>query len=259
MKTPIVYYGGKTRMLKHIMPLLPEEHRIYVEPFIGGGAVFFRKPKAEVEVINDNLDYVVNFYKVVKTRFPELQKMVHSTLHSEKSYLESKAILKDPANHDEVTRAWAFWCQAALCFSHSIFAGFAFAKGKIARSTANRIDQFTEDIANRLRHTQVFCRDAIDIIKRFDSPETFFYLDPPYPNSECGNYRGSEDIFYQLLEVLPSLQGKWLLSSYPNAALDKLRQETGCNYKDIGQPISVSGKQNIGKRKVECLTWNYKL
>ena len=53
MKTPISYYGGKQSLLKHILPLIPE-HRIYVEPFFGGGAVFFAKEPAKVEVINDH-------------------------------------------------------------------------------------------------------------------------------------------------------------------------------------------------------------
>jgi DNA adenine methylase len=61
MKTPISYYGGKQSMLKHILPLIPE-HKIYVEPFFGGGAVFFGKEPSKVEVINDYNSNVVVFY-----------------------------------------------------------------------------------------------------------------------------------------------------------------------------------------------------
>jgi DNA adenine methylase len=52
MKTPITYYGGKQTLLKYLLPLIPQ-HKMYCEPFFGGGAVFFAKPKSEVEVIND--------------------------------------------------------------------------------------------------------------------------------------------------------------------------------------------------------------
>lgn len=52
MKTPISYYGGKQNMLKRILPLIPR-HTQYVEPFFGGGAVFWAKPESEVEVVND--------------------------------------------------------------------------------------------------------------------------------------------------------------------------------------------------------------
>lgn len=72
MKTPIAYYGGKTNMLKHILPLIPGDHRTFVEPFFGGGAVLFGKEPSKVEVINDNLDIAVNFYLVVQNEFPAL-------------------------------------------------------------------------------------------------------------------------------------------------------------------------------------------
>lgn len=257
MKTPIVYYGGKTNMLKHILPLIPGDHRIFVEPFFGGGAVYFGKPKSDVEVINDNLDMAVNFYRVLKDDFPALNKRVQATLHSETSYKESKDILKNPEGHDDITRAWAFWAQAQLCFSHSIFGGFAFAKDKLARGTANRVKSFTEEYAERLRYTQIFCRDALDVITRFDSPETFFYFDPPYANSDCGHYKAGRDVFYDLLKLLPKLQGRWLLSSYPCPELDQIRKRPGIRIRDIDKPLAVSGKANAGKRKVECLTWNY--
>ena len=65
MRTPISYYGGKQRMIKHILPLIPS-HRIYVEPFFGGGSIFFAKGPSYLEVINDINDNVVNFYQVMQ-------------------------------------------------------------------------------------------------------------------------------------------------------------------------------------------------
>ncbi len=257
MKSPIIYYGGKTNMLKHILPLIPGEHRIFVEPFFGGGAVFFGKEESDVEVINDNLDMAVTFYRVLKNRYPELEQRIKTTLHAEQMYLGSKNILKNPEQYDEISRAWAFWAQAALCFSAQICGGFAFGKRSFGRQTANRVDQFTQKLSDRLRHTQIFCRDALNVIERFDSKDTFFYLDPPYANSDCGHYKKGKDVFYDLLKLLPSLKGRWLLSSYPGEELNKLRKFTGANYKDIVKSLSVSGKHNTGKTKTECLTWNY--
>jgi len=245
-------------MLKHILPLVPGEHRIYVEPFFGGGAVFFGKKVSDVEVINDNLDMVINFYRVLKTNFPALQKMISGTLHAEREQIDSKEILKNPEKYDKVTRAWAFWAQAALSFSHMIMGGFAFGKSRcFGGTTANRIKQFTAEYAERLEKTEIFCRNALDVIKRYDSPETFFYLDPPYANSDCGHYNKGKDIFWDLLKVLPTLKGKWLLSSYPSEELDKLRKITNANFKDIHKNLAVNGKNNAGKTKTECLTWNY--
>ena len=52
MRTPITYYGWKQRLAERILQMMPG-HRIYCEPFFGGGAVFFAKPKSYLEVIND--------------------------------------------------------------------------------------------------------------------------------------------------------------------------------------------------------------
>ncbi len=68
IKTPISYYGGKQSMLKEILPIIPK-HKIYVEPFFGGGAVFWAKEPAVTEVINDTNMRVVNFYEVLKHDF----------------------------------------------------------------------------------------------------------------------------------------------------------------------------------------------
>ena len=64
LKTPISYYGGKQMMLPHILPLIPE-HRTYVEPFFGGGAVFWMKPPSEYEVVNDINSRLITFYKAL--------------------------------------------------------------------------------------------------------------------------------------------------------------------------------------------------
>lgn len=60
MRTPITYYGGKQNLSERIVSMMPR-HKIYCEPFFGGGAVFFAKPKAGIEVINDKNDLLINF------------------------------------------------------------------------------------------------------------------------------------------------------------------------------------------------------
>ena len=85
MKPPLTYYGGKQRLSKKIISLIPP-HRLYCEPFFGGGAVFFAKEPSKVEIINDKNGEVINFFKVVKTKFAELQKEIQGTLHSREHY-----------------------------------------------------------------------------------------------------------------------------------------------------------------------------
>ena len=95
MKAQITYYGGKKRMLKIILPMIPE-HDIYVEPFFGGGAVFWAKEPANVEFVNDKNGEVANFYRVLQNDFDALKKQIDSTLHSEFMHKEARSIYFSP-------------------------------------------------------------------------------------------------------------------------------------------------------------------
>lgn len=257
MKTPISYYGGKQRLVPEILLLIPK-HTQYVEPFCGGAAVFWAKPPSQHEVINDLDGRVVNFYRVLQTRFIELQTMIRGTLHSEAEYYRAKAVLQD-GQAPALDRAWAFWVQTNMSFSKKLFAGFAFDNGLTSASVARKRNEFT-GYQERLEPAEIFSRDAVELIKLKDSPTTFFYIDPPYVSSECGHYKGytSAD-FQRLLDTLAALQGKFLLSSYPEPELLAMRAAHGWQVKDIEATVAVSGKRKERKAKTECLTWNYSL
>jgi DNA adenine methylase len=111
MKPPLTYYGGKQKLAKTINQLIPE-HRIYVEPFFGGGAVFFAKNPSLLEVINDTNGELMNFYKVMKTKFTRLEKEISITLRSRDAYRKAKVIYHNPDMFDEIKRAWAVWTLA---------------------------------------------------------------------------------------------------------------------------------------------------
>src|SRR5690349_4140510 len=111
MKPPLTYYGGKQKLAKHILPLIPK-HTLYCEPFFGGGAIFFAKEPSEIEVINDNNGDLINFYKIVQNRFKSLQKEVRATLHSREHHQAAKLVIGYPWLFNEVKRAWAIWTLA---------------------------------------------------------------------------------------------------------------------------------------------------
>jgi DNA adenine methylase len=261
MKTPISYYGGKQRLVPEILPLFPP-HNQYVEPFTGGGAVFFAKKRSKHEVINDLDKRLVNFYRVVKDeeKFLKLQEMIRGTLHSEYDYLRSKQIVAEPMK-DEIEFAWALWFQTNCTFSHIIGGGFAFANTDNApKLTNNKKKDFELYYCKRLERVEIFNRDAVELIKLKDGEDVFFYCDPPYVSSDCGHYDGyTMDHFRTLLDTLKNIKGKFLMSSYPEELLMEYRRECGWNYKDIEARVMVTGKREGVKMKTECLTWNYEL
>ena len=258
MKTPLTYYGGKQKLAQRIIAMMPK-HRIYCEPFFGGGAVFFAKPPAEVEVINDSNGELINFYRVLKTNFHKLQKEIRCTLHSKESHQLAEVVFRYPQLFNEVKRAWAVWTLANQSFSSML--GGTWRCDFDSNSTAKRLDNkrnnFTEEYAKRLEQTQIENRDALKVIKIWDNKDAFFYCDPPYFNSNMGHYKGyTEQDFENLLQTLSEIKGKFILSSYPSELLDKYTKKHKWNTVKIeGIPVSVS----LGKHKVktEVLTGNY--
>lgn len=267
VKPPISYYGGKQRLVKEIIPLIPT-HEQYVEPFFGGGAILFAKQITRKEVINDIDNRVINFYRVLQSHFNELDNLIKGTLHSESDYTKAKRILKsgltsDASDKDKINFAWAFWIQCNLTFSNKIGAGFAFGNegsNRCAINTHNKKRLFTTEVKERFEKVEIFCRDAVDLIKVKDTDYTFFYLDPPYFNSDCGHYKGyTEDDFIRLLNSLTKLKGKFLLSSYNSDILQKYIKDFGWNHKQMEQHLAVMGKRDEQRTKTECLTWNYNI
>lgn len=83
---PIIpWVGGKRRLAKHILPLFPD-HTCYVEPFCGAAALYFLKPQAKVEVLNDVNGELVNLYRVVKHHMDEFVRQFRWALTSRQMY-----------------------------------------------------------------------------------------------------------------------------------------------------------------------------
>ena len=260
MKTPISYYGGKQNLLKYIMPLIPE-HKIYVEPFFGGGALFFAKDPSEREVINDINDSVINFFRVLQTDFIELDKKVKCTLHSRSIYNVAKHILKNPKKYDSIERAWAFWAQIQMSFGNRLLSAWGYGikpGGCSPEYIYSRRERFVKAFSDRLKHTIIENNRADKVIKTFDTEETFHYLDPPYISSDQGHYKGyTEEDYFRDLEVLVNIKGKFVLSSYPENILFEYIEKYGWNFITKEAPVLINNKRQIKKRKIECLIWNY--
>ncbi len=260
LKTPIGYYGGKQNLLKEIIPLIPEHHT-YVEPFFGGGAVYFGKHPSPMEIINDLNDNVINFYWVLKNQYKGLIKEVKGTLHSRSTQKLANSILYYPKYKNKIKRAWAFWVMCTQSYSNDPRknAGFAYdTLGSTTKKVVNAKENLISNFGERLSKTQVECTNAIKVIKSRDSKDTFFYIDPPYVSSNCGSYSGySLEDFKLLLDTLSSIKGKFLLSSYPEEVLLEYRKKKKWFSKDLVKRLSVYGKRKTAKHKKECLTANY--
>ncbi len=262
LKTPISYYGGKQSMISEILPLIPE-HKIYIEPFFGGGAVFWAKQPTKCEVINDINMNVVNFYEVLKHDYFALRKKVESTLHSRDTYKKALLIYELPYLFADapVVRAWAFYVVTNQGFSCKI-GTWGYDRNKRAYTVQNKIDSFAEELSLRLKYTQIESNQAHKVIESRDTKETFAYVDPPYIDTNQGHYGGyTHEHFKRDLNTLAAMQGKFLLSTYPSDILSEYTNMHGWYTIEVKKTLSASNGATVRKRKqkTEVLTANYKI
>lgn len=247
-------------MKDKILPLIPE-HNLYCEPFCGGASIFFSKPPSAVEVLNDTNSELINFYRVVQRDFVSLEQEVRISLHSRRLHSDAKAVYANPHLFSEIKRAWAVWVLANQSFSSMLDGtwGYDVLKNTTSKKINNKREGFTEDFAIRLQNTQIECTDALRILTSRDRPTSFFYIDPPYFNSDCGHYDGyTIEDFRMLLDRLATLEGKFLMSSYDSPILKEFVKANGWSQLFFEQTVSVNGKGKR-KKKVEVLTANYLL
>lgn len=259
LRPPLTYYGGKQTLAPFIVSLIPE-HILYGEPFFGGGAVFFLKPPSEVEVINDTNRELMNFYRVAKTRFHELQQMLETSLWSRDMHHKAILIYHNPDLFDEVRRAWAVWVLCSMGFSSKMDGPFGYEKkgNSLAKRITFKKEQFTEQLMRRLENVQVECTDALYVTQSRDHEGAFFYCDPPYIGSDLGHYKGYTDKdFEALLEMLSTIKGKFLLSSYPSEMLREYIGVQGWYSMSKTMTVTVNIKRGNPKKKLEVLTANY--
>lgn len=246
-------------MTNIILPLIPP-HRIYVEPYFGGGSIFFAKGPSFLEVINDINNNVINFYQVLKTDFRALKQEVEVSLMSESLHRQAFKIYQKPKGHSKIKRAWAFWYVTNFSFANKPGGGCKFDNGTdgshVGRQCSNRRNGFKE-YAGRLDTVQISCRDALNVIQYRDQADTFFYLDPPYPNSDQGHYKDyTENDLEKLLEILESIQGKFMLSNYRSEQINKYVIRNNWAIREFDLRLSASREK--GRRKREILVMNYK-
>ncbi len=260
LKSPLKRYGGKTPLLNKLLPLVPE-HQTYVEVFAGSAALFFAKDVSPVEVINDLDSGIVNFFRVLRddNKWQELVRLISLTPYSREEFFRFRDTWKETSDDVHKAHRWFItmrmsYSAVGQSFSYSIREG---RKGmaQLVSAYLSAIDRLPE-IHERLQTVQVDHEDFRTVIKRYDTPNTFFYLDPPYVHS---TRKTTKDYCHEmtdqdhgdLVELLLGLEGKFMLSGYANPIYKPL-EKAGWERHDFKVPCNVvacSATNGSGKKK----------
>lgn len=252
------YYGGKQNLAKRIINVLPG-YGCFVEPFAGGAAIFFlmNRRKNTIEVLNDRNNLITNIYRVFqdKEKFDLVTHKLKYTLYSREEYDLSVKICKNPENYSDIDKAWAFWVNIESSFSRILNNGFSISNKKNPGRQIlfeNKKKNF-RNVYNRLMGVVVENLDAIDCIKKYDSKDTFFYIDPPYLYADQGHYSGyGEEDYIKLINVLKNIKGKFILSGYDNSFVDP-------NWDCIKFKVKTTASLKCRVDREEILWRNYKI
>lgn len=211
-KPLISWPGGKTRLLKHIVPHIPAASG-YIEVFAGGCAVLLAKPSSRLEVVNDINSDIVTLYRVAKNH-PDA--LVHelNLMPASRQYLTECVALLKTGGLTDIQRAAMFLHANKTSFSAN-GESFAVARNPAGRAFSNR-DALMDRIATFARRMSQVAIENMDyrrLLKTYDHPGNLFFLDPPYLNSKAKNYRGwSELEMGQFHAAVAALAGRWIVT-----------------------------------------------
>lgn len=233
VRSPIRWIGGKGMMLKKLLPLVNAiPHRIYVEAFGGGASVLLAKRPSPVEVYNDIDLGLYDFFRVVAD--PELFAAFHrrvaclpvhrALFHECRKRLSTET--------DLVSRVACWFVLARQSFGGELGHSFGLSVSDSRRGMATaaalwlRGVELLPEVHARLQRVLIEHGEALRVIERYDTPETLFFLDPPYPLATRGRryYRHemTDDDHRGLIKRIANVQGAVLLCTYPNAIYDEL-------------------------------------
>jgi DNA adenine methylase len=209
-KSPITYFGGKSRLAPAIIKQIPK-HTCYVEPFAGAAWVLFKKEPSRAEVLNDRDNNIVNLYRVIQ-HHPEEFLRQFKTLYVSRRLFDLQKLTNDETLTD-IHRAVKWFYLLKTAFGGKM-AGSTFGYGTTRAASLNLVDLEATiiDIHWRLARVTIENLPYNDVIRRYDRPHTFFYLDPPYYGIKAYRYNFEPADFEALAATLMGLKGKFLMS-----------------------------------------------
>lgn len=230
MRTPLTYYGGKQRLAPQIVGLMPA-HRVYFEPFAGGAAVLFRKPRAERETLNDLDHGVMRFWRALRDRPDDLARAISLTPYgrAEWEYCRDNRDASDDVEaarrflvriDQSFSREGTGWSPPSILFDR---------RGRWQAGVWENLPAKIAAAADRLSGVVLECGDALKLIPRYDQPDAVIYCDPPYTGGhrlEPAKGYDHDDtgvLWHDLCEVLSGVENAAvLLSGYPCSEADGL-------------------------------------
>ena len=256
------YPGSKWRIVDKLVELIPPHHT-YLEPYLGSGAVFFRKAPSDIETIND-LDWdVVNLFQCIREDSEKLARLIMTTPYSRQMYddaFKSDPIMEVLSEGNRFLKACQFLVR---CWQGHGFRSNGYKVGwkndvqgrerMYALWNWYRLPEWVIEIAERLRRVQIECSPAIELMERYDYENVFMYLDPPYllgtRSGKQYKHEMSDEEHEEMLQKAIDSKAKIMISGYASEMYDDML--AGWRRKEF------RSHAEMGNSRIEVVWMNY--
>ena len=230
IKSPIPYPGGKSRSMKYILEHIPYREK-YCEPFGGSATILLARVPSKQEIYNDRFGGVVDFFRCMRDDryFEKFMKYLKVQIYSREDFITYK---RDWVDEKDIAKRAVMWYITILHSFSSLGKFFGRATDKYVH-----MDKISgkllclQKVHARLKGVLIENLDWTRCIEDFDSPETVFYVDPPYIDTpKIYDHTLSKSDHQRLLDMLFDCQGFVAVSGYPNEVYDSMPWDDRIEY-----------------------------
>tara|TARA_Y100001970_G_scaffold45357_1_gene56899 strand:- start:3239 stop:4036 length:798 start_codon:yes stop_codon:yes gene_type:complete len=247
--------GGKRQLLPYLKELFPTKFNKYIEPFVGGGAVFFYL-KPEISIISDSNDELINAYKTLSSNSEDVIKELKNYENTKEFFYK----IRSEELCDTVTKAARTIYLNKTCFNGLYRVN---KKGKFNvpfgyYKNPKYLDKDNLVLAvELLKKATILSMDYKKVLESFSEKDDFIFLDPPYlPVSKYSDFkRYTKEQFYledhkelaDYFHLLNKKKCKVILTNSNNQEILKLYKDFNIKILDTKRSINSHGRGRVGK------------
>ena len=249
MKSPLCYLGGKSRMVKTLVPMIhATEHTCYCEPFCGAMWVLFGKDQSasKCEVVNDADGELVRFWRVVQRHYQPFIDLYRNAVVSRQMFEWHK--MERPETLTDLERAARYFYLQRLAFGGKIEGRtFGYSTADSPRLDLASIDGDLLAVHQRLASVTIEHLDGLDCIRRYDRPGTLFFIDPPYLQTAGYAVPFPDARYQELADLLAGIKGRFILTLNDHPRVREMFSRFNISETQTRYSVSRDAKQRVSE------------
>ncbi|MCK4790748.1 MAG: DNA adenine methylase [Desulfobacteraceae bacterium] len=251
------WQGGKRNLAKRITAIIDDiPHITYAEPFVGMAGIFLRRSmRPRAEVINDFGRDISNLFRILQRHYPQFLEVLRFQLTTRAEFL--RLVNTNPETLTDLERAARFLYLQRTAFGGKVSGrNFGVSKDRPGRFNLTTLEPMLEDLHSRLAGVVIECLDYAEFITRYDSPDTLFYLDPPYWGCEndYGKNMFEREEFARMANQLSKIEGRFLMSI--NDVPEIREMFSGFQIEEVSTSYTIGKATSSRAKRTELLISN---